>query len=109
MDAVGKYLLSRGFQYEIYEAHDGYDGFGGETEAKIGFALVRPPRIYRLHEYPGLAVICEKHSKTVRFHARMCWPTGGGQAGPFGSVTIDELTTDLVKEKLLRVISTVLN
>lgn len=105
MEATGRFLFGKGFEYEIVSEEDGVDGFGREIEAKIGLIVVKPPRIHRLHEYPGLTAICEKHSKLVRFQARKRWPGQGGAASSVGVMTLEEMTCSVVQDKLLDVLT----
>lgn len=106
MEAIGRYLLSKGLDYEVVIEEDGFDSDGRETEAKIGLVVIMGPRAQGLHEYPGLTVICEKHSKLIRFQARKYWPSRGGTAA--GAIALDDLTSKVVQDKILDVLSELL-
>lgn len=106
MEATGRFLFGKGFHYEIVGNEDGVDGFGREIEARIGLIVIKPPRLHRLEDYPGLTAICEKRSKLVRFRSRGQWPGQGGRGTGASSVmTLQELTCTAVQEKLLDVLA----
>ena len=101
MKAVGEYVESKGLSYRIVEKEDSRDTEGRDHPASIAFVFLVGGDTYRpVHEYPSLTLFCEKRTGKVRLHQSTMVPGSGGQAGPVGEILIEEMTEEMIQQRL---------
>ena len=112
MEAFGEYVTDKGLAYEITVIESGFGRTsGGNTREKqplIEITFFRGEKRHPRDDYPGLRVMCRKQSRSVHFHERAMWPFGGGHAGSAGEASLEAVTEDLVHQKLLHLLTAVL-
>lgn len=109
MEEIGNYIKGKGYDYEVTEEDDkpSLDHRSRSTPASITFTIFVGKRHYPLNENPMLSVICEKGLERVRFHESTISRSRGGHSGSAGAVTLNELTEELIHEKILKVVAEV--
>lgn len=102
-------LAERGHKSSIYDFTDGEQIHGNTRSATIGirFLLDRETTHRSTHEYPHLTMSVDKAGRKVNFSHSTMAPGRGGMAGGDGTVGYDELTPELINEKVLKVIAAV--
>jgi hypothetical protein len=112
MEAFGEYVTNKGLAYEITAAESGFERTSGgdtrENEPLIEITFFKGEKRHPRNDYPGLRVMCRKQSRSVHFHERAMWPSGGGHAGSAGEASLEAVTEDLVHQKLLHLLTAVL-
>jgi hypothetical protein len=107
MTEVGEYVRGNGYHYEISTVDDSISNdknhrpisaairitfFTGDDRAPVG-------------NFPHFTVICDKERQRVGFHESTISPGRGGHAGGVGGAPLSELTTEMVQEKIIKVLS----
>jgi hypothetical protein len=106
MEAIGKYVEEKGYKYEIDESKEGTAQDGKHQSASIAIRFFFGKESDRpTYQYPAFTVFFEKHAQKVRFHESTVVPGRGGQAGPAGEASLDEVTVDLIHTKILHVLT----
>ena len=106
MEAIGKYIEEKGCKYEIEESQDGAAHGGKRQGASIEIRFLFGKDSYRpTHEYSSFTVFCEKNVQKARFHENIVALSRGGQSGPAGQASLDEVTEDLIHTKILHVLA----
>jgi hypothetical protein len=111
MQAFGEYIANKGLAYEITAAESGFERTSGgdrEDEPLIEITFFKGEKRHPTNDYPGLRVMCRKQSRSVHFYERAMWPSGGGHAGSAGEASLEAVTEDLVHQKLLHLLTAVL-
>jgi len=108
-ETIGEYVKAKGYKYHIETSEEQTDREGRYQPPSISirFLVGEDDRHYRSHEYPHLSVICEKSSSKLRFHESTMSPGRGGHAGGAGETTPNEITADLINQKVLKVLKEV--
>ena len=104
MEEIGERVKQRGYGYQITNADD---SFHTSTEASITLVLHAESDRPGGYNRPHFSVICDKHAGQVRFREDT---TGGGHGGPAGSAgeaTLEQLTPELIQEKILKMVAEV--
>ena len=105
-EVIGEYVKGRGYEYRIDGKKEGTDR-DGRYEAprlSIRFLLADRPGHHQEHDYPHFSVICEKSGDKVRFHESTMSPGRGGRSGGVGETGLNEVTAQLLHEKLLNLL-----
>ncbi len=81
---------------------------GGKTQdAKIGIYFKTPENVIvftiRINEYPSVSFIATRYNKKICVHESTMSPGSGGQSGKAGEYTIDQITIDLIHQKIMKV------
>jgi hypothetical protein len=106
MEEIGKHVQLRSCSFEIHDEDerlpDPHRGGGRNPSIAIIFfpGEQRTPR----HQFPALTVFCDKHNECVIFHDRTITPGKGGTAGSSGEVPLEQITSDLIQERILNVL-----
>lgn len=102
-------LADRGHKSSIYEIADGEQVSGNTRSATIGIRLLLNQETTHRgsHEYPHVSMSVDKAGRRVQFTHSTMVPGKGGMAGGDGAVGYDELTAELINEKVLKVIAAV--
>jgi hypothetical protein len=102
LEEIGAFAQSKGLGFRIDQQQDGGTADGKHTEASISIRFYpgenqehRPA-----HEYPHLSVMCSKFKQNVWLHQSTLSPGRGGQAGSVGEFQLDDLSEDLIQEKI---------
>lgn len=102
-------LAERGRKSSIYEIADGEQVGGNTRSATIGIRLLldQESKYRGSNEFPHLSMSADKAGRRVQFYHSTMSPGRGGTAGGDGTVGYDELSPDLINEKVLKVIAAV--
>ena len=103
MEEMLSELKRRGLSSKISMAEERYDSQKRYHGAKIKMAFPTGRS-----EEPYLEVLCEKEQGHVRFYESTLGLGSSGHAGSAGEVTLDQITTDLIQEKLLKLVTEIL-
>ena len=108
MEEIGQYIRSKGYDFDI-TASDG-DKNGA---ASIKLTIIEGPRsgFYRPGAnptLPGLSVHCLSEKQVVGFHENTIGNYGGHASGA-GEFTLEQLTKDLVQDKVANVLAEMLS
>jgi hypothetical protein len=115
LEKISQYLEKQGMQSRI-EDTDEVDANGvrsvQQTAISIHFETGDKPAPGRApfdptDRKPYLSVVCNKHAQRVYFHESTVMP-GSGVTSSSGSVTLDELTEELIQRKVMAVVQAVL-
>lgn len=101
MEGVGAKLESRGWKYRI----DTDNGSGLKDRLRIGFLFGPdgfPLRINSGQMIPQLAFAYDGRSSSVHIHKTVATAGGGGSSGGDGAVELDQITTEYVTERLVK-------
>lgn len=101
MEAVGSYLMTKGFEYEILTFEADGNAPPRERETRFCFHVIKPPRRHDAREYPGLSVMCDPFSNTVRFRMNRMWSGSGAGYAPTGAMTIEEADLGAFQDQML--------
>jgi hypothetical protein len=101
MDAVGSYLTSKGFEHEILLFEADGNAPPRERESRFCFHVIKPPRRGDARDHPGLSVVCDPFSNTVRFRMNALWTGGGAGFTPTGAMTIEEADLGAFQDQML--------
>jgi homoserine kinase len=96
-------LEQRGVSSKISAAEERYDSQKRHHGAKIKMAFPTGKS-----EEPYLEVQCEKEQGCVRFYESTLGLGSSGHAGSAGEATLEEVTTDLIQEKILKLVTEIL-
>jgi hypothetical protein len=99
LESVGEHLKSAGHEYKISEgARD--EGYSTDSRQRITFTLfIDGKQAGRAEEYPNFAFILDREK--VGMYQSTIGPGRGGSGGSIGDVRVDDITPELVEEKLL--------
>lgn len=102
-------LAERGHKSSIYEIADGENVSGNTRSATIGIRLLidQESKNRGSNEYPHLSMTADKTGRCVQFSHSTMSPGKGGMAGGDGTTGYDELSPELINEKVLKVIAAV--
>lgn len=99
LESVGEHLKSAGHGYRISEGVRD-EGYSTDSRQRITFTLfVDGKQAGRPEDYPHFGFILEREK--VIMHQSTIGPGRGGSGGSIGDVRVDEITPELVEEKLL--------
>jgi hypothetical protein len=102
MEAIAAMVEEKGYPCDI-KAKDAQTELSSSLPASIEIIINRDPK--RGQQQPHLEVICDKVQRKVRFHESTLGSGGMGTAHDVGEVTLDEISEDLIQEKLADLIS----
>lgn len=103
---IGEYIKTQGYEYriDVRQESTGRDGQYNSPEISLRLLVDSSTGHHLSHEYPYFSVICEKRSQTVRFHESTMSPNRGGRAGGAGEAKLDEVTPELLQQKILNIL-----
>ena len=107
MQEMGEYVKAQGYTYTIDTEADGFGPDRAYNKADIRLTIYVDGHRSRKEDNPGLTVFCDKSRGLAQFHARTFTSGRGGHSGLVGEFEIDEVTKELVQEKILAVIAEV--
>jgi hypothetical protein len=103
---IGAYLATKGLKSAIAESQDqpGRDG-RQETREQISLRVQLDDddgRGYRAaHEIPQLSLIPEKYKQEITIHQSTISRSRGGMSGAVGTVRLEQVTEELLEQKVL--------
>ena len=101
MEAVGSYLVTKGFEHEIVVFEADEAAAPRDRESRVCFHVIEPPLTLDAREYPGLSVVCDPFSNTVRFRMNQTWSGVGAGFAPTGAMTIEEADLGAFQNQML--------
>lgn len=106
MEEIGEILKARGQNYRIEENNESIDHEGKTKDAQIGiyFLLPKQEHIYDLHRYPSVSFIATRYKEKVWVRESTIGPTRGGHSGSAGEYPLEQITTELVQQKVMKVL-----
>lgn len=106
LDNIKSLLSQRGRESRIDEQEDSvtHDQKEQKTAVSIYFNVSQDKYVSRLYEYAHVTFYCDKRGKVVQVHESTMSPGRGGHSGSAGSFSIDEVTEDTVKQKVMKVL-----
>jgi hypothetical protein len=111
LEEIAQYLQTNGMKTRIEEldeerAHSGR--LEQHTAILIRLLIGDEERHYASHEQPYLQLICDQHAQLVQFHENTVAPGRGGHGGETGTANLDQVTHELIQQKVLAVVREVL-
>ena len=106
LESIADYLRTKGVDSRIEEADDQHSQQAAIT-ISLPVATLDRNKHPSMENQPHLSVICDKHAQLVRFHESTMSPTSGGHAGGAGEAKLEDVTEDLVHQKVLAVVKDV--
>lgn len=108
MEAIGKYVEEKGVAYRIDESKDEISQDIKRRGASISICfLVGRDAGRPSHEYPYFTVFCDKHAQRARFSQSTLSPGLRGHSGAAGDALLNEVTEDLIHEKIIKILTEV--
>jgi hypothetical protein len=102
MEEIGRAIKDKGHSYDIV-TDDGARR-GGPS---IRFCMPMGAKYHTGYDCPGLEVVADRHAHRVRFQESTMIPTRGGHSGSAGEAPLDDVTPELIQEKILKVVAEV--
>jgi|SoiMethySBSTD1v2_1073268.scaffolds.fasta_scaffold1158879_1 hypothetical protein len=105
--SIADYLRTKGVDSRIEEADDPHSQQAASITIFLPVATRDRSERPSTDKQPHLTVICDKHAQLVRFHESTMSPTSSGHAGGAGEAKLEDVTEDLVHQKVLTVVKDV--
>jgi len=107
-EAVGAALKARGHDFSISEDEYAFEQGGDTTEAKISIRIL-PAGLDgaapRPDQSPSLAFATRYYNRVVEIHGGPLVSRADGSAGPRGEYQLTQVTTELVRNELLKLVA----
>jgi hypothetical protein len=107
LESIADYLRTKGVDSRIEEADDQHSQQAASITISLPVATLDHSGHPSMDKQPHLTVICDKHAQLVRFHESTMSPTSSGHAGGVGEAKLEDVTEDLVHQKVLTVVKDV--
>jgi len=107
-EAVGTVLKARGHDFSIFEDEYTFEQGGKTTEARISIRILpaAPDGSFPGPEQcPSLAFATRHYNRVVEIHGGLVASRSGGSAGPRGEYQLTQITTELVRKELLKLVA----
>ncbi len=107
-EAAGEVLKARGHDFSISEDEYAFEKGGNTTEAKISICILPAGpdgAAPRPEQCPSLAFATRYYNRVVEIHSTSLVPRSDGSAGPRGAYQLAQITTELVKNELLKLVA----
>ena len=107
LESIADYLRTKGVDSRIEEASDEHSQQAASITICLPVATLDRSEHPSMDKQPHLTVICDKHAQLVRFHESTMSPTSSGHAGGVGEAKLEDVTEDLVHQKVLTIVKDV--
>lgn len=110
-EEIGAHLRKRGHDFEILEQEHTVDHNGRTSDARIEFRFYpkgMDRSMLRAHEGPSFTVIVSRTEKSLALHGSTI-TEGGGMAGGRGNFTLETLTSERLRQELVKLVGEVLS
>lgn len=105
MVKIGELLKTRGKKIRIEEQDEKINqGKKENAEIRMYFNISEEHYISRWNEYPSVSFMPIKSTKKINIGECTMSPGRGGHSGSTGEYSLNEITSDLVEEKVLKVL-----
>src|SRR6185437_8001084 len=105
LERIAEYLRTKGMDARVSEAQErrGRDGrLEQREEIAIRLLIKSDEHPYPgIHEQPCFSLHPDKHKQLIDLWQSTMRPRGGGQSGGVGTVTLDQVTEELLEGKVL--------
>jgi hypothetical protein len=107
LESIADYLRTKGVDSKIEEANDQHSQQGASITISLPEAALDRSGHSSIDKQPHLTVVCDKHAQLVRFHQSTMSANSGGHMGSAGEAKLEDVTEDLVHQKVLTVVTDV--
>jgi hypothetical protein len=107
LKSIADYLRTKGVDSRIEEADDQHSQQAASITISLPVATLDRNKHPSMENQPHLTVVCDKHAQLVRFHESTMSPTSVGHAGGAGEAKLEDVTEDLVHQKVLAIVKDV--
>jgi hypothetical protein len=97
MEEIGEMLKARGQNCSIQEYNESIDHEGKTKDAQIGIYFLLPKEQH-------VSFIATRYKEKVWVHESTIGPTRGGHSGNAGEYPLEQITTELVQRKVMKVL-----
>ena len=106
MIEIGELLKSRGRNYQIDEQDEMLDHEVKTKDARINIYFILFEKGYesQLLEYPFISFTADRREKKILTYENTTMPNRKGHSGGTGSYLLNQITTDLVHQKIMNVL-----